>query len=663
MYKLPLPGEEGSVIGVVGLSEDITERKAIEEKLLRNTERLRLINDTVPVIITYVDRDLIYRFINRQSIEWFGKPPEEVVGRHVKEVIGADAYQTLSRNIDTALRGERVSFDELVPYEHKGLRNVHIQYVPHFGKDGDVLGFYVAAMDTTDVKEAREELETSRQLFRDVLDSLPLWISVKNQELEYIWANKSVLDQLGVSLDEFMNNPTKSGNLPMLSEEDKSLIEKKDRELLTGSGTVDGFEVPFTFPDGKQFQFQHFKIPIRDASGNVSGIVTASLDITHQVELEDQLRRSQRMEALGTLTGGIAHDFNNILVPVMGYADLLESMLEPGSREHNYIQLINKASVRASELVSQILQFNLQREGAWETIRLEPIVEDVVHLLESSLPKSIRSQVRIVPDLPAIHANYTQIHQVIMNLCVNAGQAMPGGGTLSIGLEAVNLRNCVSFFGQTLAGRYIKLSIGDTGQGMDEETLAHIFEPFYTTKDPGKGTGLGLATVYGIVRQHEGGIMVESTPGEGSTFEIHFPVSNVNVDQIPEDTASPSPGKESILLVDDEEEIVHLGKTALENQGYDVTVALDGETALEIFQKSPDSFDLVVTDQSMPGITGMEIASRMKEINPKLPIVLCTGYSEMATPENISQAGIDELIPKPYRQNDLSKVIRKLLDF
>ena len=783
MYKLPFVNDEGSVIGVVGLSEDITERKVIEEKLLRNTERLRLINDAVPAIITYVDRDLIYRFINRQSIDWFGKPPEEVVGRHVKDVIGADAYRKLAPNIEIALRGEKVSFDELVPYEHKGPRNVHIQYVPHIGQGGDVLGFYAVSMDISDVIEAREELESSQQLFRDVLDSLPLWISVKNQELNYIWANKTGLGGLGVSLEEFLNSPS-SGNLPMLSEENKSLIEKKDRELLSGSGMVDVFEMPFTFPDGKQFQFQHFKIPFRDAAGNVSGIVTASLDITdrknaeqelekmaaaadhagdaifitdrkgiiqyvnpsfekitgyskeevigetprilksgrhdvrfyqdlwgtmlrgeawkkryvnkkkdgsfyeteatqspihnsrgeithfvsvqrdisHQVELEDQLRRSQRMEALGTLTGGIAHDFNNILVPVMGYADMLEGMLEPGTREHKYIQLINKSSERASELVSQILQFNLQREGIWETIRLELIVEDVVHLLESTLTKSIRPKMRINPDLPAIRANYTQIHQVIMNLCVNAGHAMPGGGTLSVSLKAVNLQNSVSFFGQTLRGRYLKLSIGDTGKGMDEETLAHIFEPFYTTKDPGKGTGLGLATVYGIVGQHDGGIMVESELGRGSTFDIYLPVSNGDIDQISDDIALPSPGKESILFVDDEEEIVHLGEASLESRGYKVTVALDGETALEMFQKSPESFDLVVTDQSMPGITGMEIASRMKEINPELPIVLCTGYSEMATPGNISGAGIDELISKPYRQIDLSTAIRRLLD-
>ena len=387
-------------------------------------------------------------------------------------------------------------------------------------------------------------------------------------------------------------------------------------------------------------------------------------DITKIKSMEERLRRAQKLESIGNLAGGIAHDFNNLLFPIIGMAELLMEDLPPGSPEHENAQEIFKAGKRGSDLVRQILAFSRQTEHKMLPIRLQPIVKEVLKLLRASIPANIEITKQIDSGCGRIMADPTQIHQIAMNLITNAYHALEkSGGTITVTLSETSARGEDMFDNRLEPGGYARLRISDNGCGIDPAIMDLIFEPYFTTKDKGKGTGLGLATAYGITREHKGDIKVYSTPGIGTTFDVYLPLMETPAtSELPEKSAELQRGLERILLVDDEAAVVGIEKQMLERLGYRVTERTSSSDALKAFAAHPGDFDLVISDMTMPNMTGDQLARQLIAMRPDIPIIICTGFSEHINQHKASTMGIKGLLMKPIVKSELAKMVRKVLD-
>jgi CheY-like chemotaxis protein len=372
------------------------------------------------------------------------------------------------------------------------------------------------------------------------------------------------------------------------------------------------------------------------------------------------------MEAIGTLAGGIAHDFNNILSAILGYTDMALTDQTLDNRLRRYLDQVYKAGERAKDLVKQILAFSRQSDEALRPLGISPIVKEVLKLLRAALPSTIKIHCEIHADQDTVLADPTQIHQVLMNLCTNAAHAMHGGkGELIVSLSPMEINPGDAFIinHDLTPGMYLQLSVSDTGHGIDPVIMDRIFDPFFTTKKPGEGTGMGLSVVHGIVKSYNGAITVESKVGEGTTFHVYLPLL-METEGKPEVEAALRiiGGKECILFVDDEESLVRLAEDMLSGLGYEVIGRTSSMEALELFRARPNRFDLVITDMTMPNMTGIELAREIMHIQPGVPVVLCTGFSEAITPETAKAMGVREFIMKPIIQKQLAEAIRRAVD-
>ena len=380
---------------------------------------------------------------------------------------------------------------------------------------------------------------------------------------------------------------------------------------------------------------------------------------------ERQLQQVLKIQAIGTLAGGIAHDFNNILFPIIGYTELTMDEVPDDSVAHNNLEEVLKAAHRAKDLVQQILTFSRQSGQERKPVKVHSIIKEALKLLRASIPASIEIINKIDDDCHPVMGDATQIHQVIMNLCTNAYQAMQDkGGTLEVDLSEVDVgyEETIEKIGMQ-PGRHLQLLVRDEGCGMDAAVMDRIFEPYYTTKAQGKGTGLGLSVIHGIVKNHRGDISVTSLPGKGTTFKVYLPITE-NTDSVNEFEPSngAAKGNERILLIDDEEQIVSMEQQMLENLGYEVTARTDSTEALKEFSEQPQNFDLVITDMTMPHMTGDELAQKLLDIKPDIPVILCTGFNEDITEEKALSMGIQKFVMKPVIKNDLATTIRTVLD-
>ncbi len=380
--------------------------------------------------------------------------------------------------------------------------------------------------------------------------------------------------------------------------------------------------------------------------------------------LEEQLLHAQKMEAIGTLAGGIAHDFNNILSVIVGYIELsLIDMPETDPLRGKLDQVL-KAGGRATDLVKQILAFSRKDKQKLMPIRISPIVKEALKMLRSSLPATIEISMDINNSSLSILSDPSQIHQILMNLCTNAAHALPDNkGLLNVSLYDVDLdQDTASGHADLQAGHYQKLIVSDNGEGIKPEIMDRIFDPFFTTKGPGKGTGMGLAVIHGIVKRCKGAITVDSEPGKGTTFQIFFPTIDVKTVEAIELHKDIPIGNEKILYIDDEKQIIDVGRELLEGLGYKVIAATTATDALGIFKADPDGFDMIITDMTMPHMTGMELAEQISIISPEIPIILCSGYSASITKEKAREAGIREIIMKPFTMYEIAIAIRDVLD-
>ncbi len=388
-------------------------------------------------------------------------------------------------------------------------------------------------------------------------------------------------------------------------------------------------------------------------------------EMKEKKKLEKQLRQVQKMEAVGTLASGIAHDFNNVLTVIMGTADLCIMHVPEGSKIKERLKRILKACYRAHEMVKQLLIFSRQTEQDRKPVRIEPVIKETLKIIRTSLPSTIEIRQDIQTPSGIILADPTQIHQIVMNLCINAGHAMEEKrGVLHVGLEDVILDDNMLPKNQSLSpGAYVKMTISDTGCGMSHDIAERIFEPFFTTKEQGKGTGMGLSVVHGIVASHGGAIKVYSTPEKGTTFHVFFPISERMAATPEDDDPEPIPlGNEQILFVDDEVLVTGTAYELLTNLGYNVVAETSSAKALNIFREKPELFDLVITDQTMPEITGTELTEMLIRIRPDIPVILCTGFSRQMIAEKAGAVGVRELLIKPFSRCEIAQAIRKVLD-
>ncbi len=416
-------------------------------------------------------------------------------------------------------------------------------------------------------------------------------------------------------------------------------------------------------PQGGEYEVEVSVSPIKPAEGSVSNVLGILRDVSHEATLERQLRQSQKLEAIGTLAGGIAHDFNNTLFSMLGFTDLALITRDDTKRVEMLNQVL-KAGKRAKDLVKQILTFSRQDEQEKRIVEIQPVLKETMKLISPALPSTIDIKFDFKGDGLLVRSDPTQIHQILMNLCSNAAYAMEEGkGVLEVSLREVDVDKITAQMRADLhEGRYAKLTVRDNGSGIDRETLDRIFEPFYTTKPRGEGTGMGLAVVHGIVHSHGGAIEVYSDLGKGTTFHIFLPIVMGDVDEEELLAEERVAGTGSILVVDDEEAVAQMLQEVMTYLGYEVEVHTNSQQALESFREKPDAFDLMLTDLTMPNLTGIDLAREIHRIRAKLPIVLITGFGQGLKMEELQEVGIRELVQKPVLTNELAEIIRRNLE-
>lgn len=532
-----------------------------------------------------------------------------------------------------------------------------------------------------ELAQANILVEQSRQELANIIDFLPDATFVVDKEKKVVIWNRAIEEMTRVSKEEMIGQGDNAYSMPFYGEKRKQLLDlldfeegdiKKSYQHVTRRGNVLYAEAfASSLYDNKGATIWATCAPLLDSFGNYVGAIESIRDISEQKQLEEErkklqnhLQQAQKMETIGTLAGGIAHDFNNILTAILGYAEMAREDSPADAAVIHDIDQILKAGHRAKELVKQILAFSRQADA--DKIRIQPatVIKEALKLLRASLPTTIAIEQDIDSDVGVILADPTHLHQIMMNLCTNAFHAMEmAGGTLTVALARKEITpEDLSGVSPIHQGIFVQLSIKDTGVGIAPEIKNRIFDPFFTTKEVGKGTGMGLSMVHGIVRSYGGSIVCESVVGEGTVLHVTLPIleaeasrENDVIEQIPR-------GNERILLVDDEELLVEMTKSMLERLGYRVIAMRNSLEALTTFQNQPDAFDMIITDQTMPGMTGIDLARSILRIQPAQPIILCTGYSSIISEVDAKLLGIKGFAMKPLVKKELANLIRKILD-
>jgi two-component system cell cycle sensor histidine kinase/response regulator CckA len=510
--------------------------------------------------------------------------------------------------------------------------------------------------------QAENALTSAKAFLQNIIDSMPEQIMVINRDCHVALVNRTALAINGMDvLPEGIHCHRMShlSDSPCSGEEHLCPLNEV---LRTGKQVA--VEHNHRDAAGKLTVVEILASPIFNESGEVCQVVESCRDITARRQAEEKLREMQKMEAIATLAGGIAHDFNNILAAIMGNTEIC--LLDVPQEEKIAARLENilQASHRARELVAQILSFKRSEAGEVRPLEVGSIVKETLKLLRPSIPATIDIIVDVDADAGLINADATQIHQIIMNLCTNAAHAMrEDGGTLTLTLTDVTIEERFQKSPTTLpAGAYIRLRVTDTGAGMDEHTLGRIFEPYFTTKEKGEGTGLGLYVVHGIVQQFNGWMDVTSIPGQGTTFTIYFPKIEAAAGTLASAANVHPTGRETVLLVDDDAFIVEMTGEMLTGLGYRVFPVTSAAEALKAFEEVPDRFDLVITDQTMPEMTGDKLVHCLRKIKPRLPAIVCSGYSEHLDSRKAREYGIDAFLMKPVERSVLAQTVRRVLD-
>ncbi|MGA7145609.1 MAG: PAS domain S-box protein [Desulfobacterales bacterium] len=653
--------EFGYIEGVVA---DITERKRGEETLRKSEEKFRFLAEKMVDIVWTLDRDFRTTYVSPSIEHVLGFTPEERKQQSLAEMITPASLEKV----------QEVYIEELLKDQDENAdlnRSVTIE-IEYFRKDGSVVwmenivqgirdfrgaivGMHGVSRDITERKSAEEALRESESKFRNLFDVSPQAISLSELKTgKLVDINHKFCELTKFSKEEILGLNTTEVGFYNAAERSRFL------KTLQASGEVKGFEMAFKAKDNSVLHANIFARIIRIAG--VSYILCVFHDCTEEKRLEAQLRQAHKMESIGTLAGGIAHDFNNILGIIIGNSELALDDIPEANPARLNLEEIRVAGSRAKDVVSQLLSFARKTNLEKKPLNIAPIIRESLKLLRSSIPKSIEIRQHITEDVDTVLADRTQINQILINLCTNADHAMPDGGILDICLKNAELdENMTARYPNLDPGRYVHLMVKDTGRGIPSQEIDRIYDPYFTTKEVGKGAGMGLAVVHGIVMKHNGAIFVESELEKGTTFNLFFPGIEIEpVSELPIDEELPG-GKERILFIDDEEAIVLVARNRLERLGYQVETKTDPVEALELLSEKPDRFDLVITDMTMPRMTGDLLVKEILKIRADMPTILCTGFSEKIDEEKAKGIGIRQYIEKPVNRSDLAKMIRKVL--
>ncbi len=656
-HAVPQQNARGEFDGYIGTITDITERKRVEEARSDSEKKFRQLFDDAPIGYHEIDNQGRIVEVNRTETEMLGYGVEEMRGRHVWEFLvnGEEFRETIAAKLAgtkpsdqsyerTFRRKDGTELAALL--KDRALRN----------EAGEIAGIRASVQDITE----RKRTEVKLQQLSTAVEQSPASIVITDVKGNIEYVNPKFEQVTGYTLAE--------------------VIGKNPNILKAGGKTQEEYaELWNTILSGKEWRGEFHNVkkngelywesasisPIIDPNGTTTHFLAVKEDITQQKLYEETFRQTQKMQSIGTLAGGIAHDFNNILGIIIGHSGLLRENDNTPDKFSRSLSAIDTAAQRGASLVRQILTFARKSEIRFELVRINDIIKELAKLLEETFPKSITFSFQLGRQLSLIDGDATQLHQTLLNLCVNARDAMPHGGTISIATETLSGQAVQRRFPDATMDEYVQVTVHDNGAGMSEEVRKRIFEPFYTTKESGKGTGLGLSVVYGIINEHHGFIDVESKPGEGTAFRMYFPVPGNRLDQIAkkEEEQARARGKnETILVVEDEELLRDAIKNILTSNGYRVLAAIDGVEAVEIFKNETGPIALVLMDFGLPKLSGLDALRRMKGMNPKVKCIVSSGYIDPEIRAEILGLDITSILPKPYLEGDILSLVRNVLD-
>jgi two-component system, cell cycle sensor histidine kinase and response regulator CckA len=646
-----LRNTRGKVIGVMGIARDISLYKKSEEDLRASEEKYRSLVESTEDAIYLVDKDCKYLFMNQKHLSRFGLALDKIMGKAYGDFHTRKETREFSQRIKEVFASGQSLWYEYESQREKGyfIRTLS----PVKDTDGRTIAVTVVSKDITERKSVEDALKESEEKYRRVVENAKDAIFI-TQKGTIKFLNPKTEEILGYSRQELEKIPLSR----LIHQKDKSRFIDRDNKILNGESLPSACSFRMTSKSGEELCVEINTVLIKWEG--IPATLNLLRDVTLQKSLETQLQQSQKMEAIGTLAGGIAHDFNNLLMGILGYTSLMLLDIDSGHSHYEKLKGIEQQVQSGAKLTRQLLGF--ARGGKYEVkpIDINELVKKSSHMFGRT-KKEIAIHRKYQKDIWPVEVDQGQIEQVLLNLYVNAWQAMPAGGELYIETQNTILDENYAKPFTVEHGRYIKISITDTGSGMDKETQQRIFEPFFTTREMGRGTGLGLASVYGIIKNHNGIINVYSEKGQGTTFKIYLPASEKEIKQEQKTPKQLFKGTETVLLVDDEEIVLQVGAQMLEALGYKVLVAHSGKEAIEIYKNQKDKIDLVILDMIMPKMGGGAVYDKMKRISPDIKVLLSSGYSMNDQAKKILARGCSGFIQKPFATRDLSKSVREVL--
>jgi PAS domain S-box-containing protein len=645
VYKLP----DGKIVAIYS---DETKRMQAEEALRKSEQEKSTILNTMSELVAYQDTDHTVLWTNKCAANAVGKNQEDLKGRKCYEIWAHREKPCEMCPVEKAIETGKIQNHEITTANG---RIWDIKGYPIRNDQGEIVGAVEITLEVTQRKRAEQALRNAELEKKTILDVQPNLVILQDLNLSVIWANRTACESAGLPLKELIGKYC----YKIWAQRD-DICPDCPVALSIKTGRMQ--EVIKTTPDGRTWQVKG--CPVWNESGRIVGAVEICDDITERVALESQLHQARKLESIGNLAGGIAHEFNNILGIIIGNTELAIEDVPEWNPAKNCLEEIRTASLRAKDVVRQILSFARKTPATQKPIKISTLIKESLKLIRATIPTTIEIRQEILCETEMILGTPSEINQILINLCTNSVHAMDeNSGVLEVRLEHIRLNDQSTTQYQGLPpGDFAKLTVKDSGHGIEPEIMDRILDPYFTTKDIDKGLGMGLAVVYGIVKKYDGDIKIMSEVGNGTTAEVLFPIIEAQAETQVQETDDLPKGTECILVVDDEASLVKIIKRILERQGYDVVGKTSSTEALKLFQEKSDKFYLIITDMAMPHMAGDRLAHELLKIRQGMPIILCTGHSDRIDEDEAKKLGIRAYVMKPLVKAVLAKTVRKVLD-